>query len=289
MTTTATRGPAAEVVVRKNRIPFHDRARRTKRRRALEISLGLGVPAFLIILWEIAAQAGWIDGQFFPAPSASVSRGWEMLQEGSLVEDIGATVRRVLIGYLLGSTIGFAAGVSMGSSRLLRKTFEPMLSAMYTVPKLAILPIFLTIFGFGDPPILAIVTVTVFFYVWIYTMEAVISIPRGYLDAAKSFGVGGWTLFRHVIFPASLPAVAVGLRIGVGVALLIVIAAEFIVGGTGVGYLIFNARSLFRLEEAYAGIVTAAIIGVILQGIVSWLGHRATPWVISRDSRAGGL
>lgn len=280
---------SAVVVTRRNRLPVEGRGRRMRRRRMLEVALGIAVPVLLIGLWELSAQLGWINRQFFPAPSASVSRGWEMILEGSLVEDIGATLYRVIVGYLIGATVGFAAGVAMGMSRLIRKALEPTLSALYTVPKLAVLPIFLTIFGFSDAPILAIVSVTVFFYVWIYTMEAVVSIPGGYLDAAKSFGVGQWTMFRHVVFPASLPAVAVGLRIGVGVALLIVVASEFIIGGSGVGYLIFNARSLFRLEEAYAGIVTAALIGVVLQGLVSWIGHRVTPWVVDRESRAGGF
>lgn len=278
----------SSVVVRSNRVPIENRTRDARRRRALELALGIGIPAFLIGLWELAAQLGWINRQFFPAPSQSVIRGFEMIVEGRLLQDIGITVYRVVIGYLIGGVIGFIAGVTMGSSRLLRRALEPMLSALYTVPKLAILPIFLTIFGFGDAPILAIVSVTVFFYVWIYTMEAVVAIPGGYLDAAKSFGVGGWAMFRHVILPASTPAVAVGLRIAVGVALLIVVASEFIVGNKGVGYLIFNARSLFRLEEAYAGIVTAALIGVVLQGIISWLGRKATPWVVGRDGRAPG-
>ncbi|GEK81614.1 ABC transporter permease [Agrococcus baldri] len=279
----------ATTVTRRNRLPLETRPQRLRRRRRLEATLGIAVPVVLIGLWEVAARLGWINAQFFPAPSSSVIRGVEMIIEGRLLADIGITAYRVLVGYVLGTIIGFAAGVGMGMSPLLRKALEPMLSALYTVPKIAILPIFLTIFGFSDAPIIAIVTVTVFFYIWIYTMEAVVAIPNGYLDAAKSFGVKGWAMFRHVVFPASLPSVAVGLRVGVGVALLITISSEFIVGGSGVGYLIFNARALFRLEEAYAGIVTAALIGVILQGTITWLGHRVTPWVVSRESRAAGL
>lgn len=285
--TTHTRAAAPTTIVRKNKLPIESRMRRNRNRRMLEIALGIAVPLFLVGLWEFSARVGWINQQFFPAPSSSVIRGIQMIQEGTLLKDIGITVYRVIFGFVVGSAIGFFAGVTMGMSRIVRRALEPMLSALYTVPKLAILPIFLTIFGFGDAPILAIVSVTVFFYVWIYTMEAVVSIPTGYLDAATSFGVSGWKLFRHVILPACLPAVTVGLRIAVGVSLLIVVASEFIVGGTGVGYLIFNARSLFRLEEAYAGIVTAAVIGVVLQGIVTWIGRRVTPWVVSRESRAG--
>nr|WP_281363976.1 ABC transporter permease [Microbacterium immunditiarum] len=212
-----------------------------------------------------------------------------MVLEGRLTSDIADTSYRVLLGFFIGSTIGFVGGVAMGMSRIIRKALEPMLSAIYTVPKLAILPIFLTIFGFSDAPIIAIVSVTVFFYVWIYTMEAVVAIPKGYIDAASSFRVRGWAMFRHVILPASLPSVMVALRIAVGVALLVTIASEFIVGGSGVGYLIFNARSLFRLEEAYAGIVTAALLGVVMQGLITVIGHRVTPWVVRGDAKIGGL
>lgn len=286
MTSTHT---AAYSLTRKNRLPLESRSARQKRRRNLEIALGIAVPAFLILLWEVAAGFGWINRQFFPAPSASVSRGWEMIVDGRLTTDIGTTMYRVLLGYGFGIVIGYIAGVSMGTSRWLRKALEPMLSAIYTVPKLAILPIFLTIFGFSDAPIIAIVSVTVFFYVWIYTMEAVVAIPKGYLDAAQSFRVTGLKKFRHVILPASLPSVVVGLRIAVGVALLVTIASEFIVGGSGVGFLIFNARALFRLEEAYAGIVTAALIGVLLQGLIALIGRRVTPWVLRHEGRLGGM
>lgn len=288
-TIAATSRRGATTIIRKNRIPVESRQLRLRRRRILEISLGVGVPLALLILWEVSARLGWINELYFPAPSASIVRGVQMIADGSMLGDLGVTVYRVLVGYVVGSLVGFVAGVVLGVSRMVRKALEPMLSALYTVPKLAILPIFLSIFGFGDAPILAIVGITVFFYVWIYTMEAVVAIPSGYIDAARSFEVGRWTMFRHVILPASLPAVAVGLRVAVGVALLVAIASEFIIGGSGIGFLIFNARSLFRLEEAYAGIVVAALIGVILQGIITWLGHRFTPWVIGRDSRTAGM
>lgn len=257
---------------------------RRRRRRGIEIGAAIALPAVLIASWEVAAQVGWINELFFPAPSTTVIRAVDMIKDRTFIDATLVTTYRTLVGFAIGSIVGYLVGVLMGSSRFLRKVLEPTFSALYTVPKLAILPVFLTVFGFGDPAIVALVVVTVFFYMWIYTMEAVVAIPDGYFEAARSFGVGGWRRFQHLIYPAILPTVVVGLRISIGVSVLMVIASEFIVGGRGLGFLIFNARQLFRLEDAYAGIVMSALVGVVLQVIVTWVGRRLTPWVIDGDA-----
>jgi sulfonate transport system permease protein len=285
MTTGTSRITAPTLVIRRSDAPPEVAVARRRRRRGVEIGTAIAIPVVFVALWELAAQVGWINRLFFPAPSSTVARAVELIRDGAFVDATWVTTYRTLLGFAIGSVLGYLVGVLMGSSRFLRKALEPTLSALYTVPKLAILPVFLTVFGFGDPAIVALVVVTVFFYMWIYTMEAVVAIPDGYFEAARSFGVGGWKLFRHLIYPAILPSVVVGLRISIGVSVLMVIAAEFIVGGRGLGFLIFNARSLFRLEEAYAGIVMSALVGVVLQSLVTWLGRRATPWVL--DSGRG--
>jgi sulfonate transport system permease protein len=157
------------------------------------------------------------------------------------------------------------------------------------VPKLAILPIFLVILGFDETPIIAVIAITVFFFVWISTMSAVTSIPETYRDVGRSFSASRWQTFRHILLPASLPQIFVGLRIAAGVAVLTLVGVEFVFPGSpprGVGYVINQGRQLNLPKQAYVGIVIAAVIGVVFIGIVKAVGHLLAPWA-PRDRGSG--
>jgi sulfonate transport system permease protein len=240
--------------------------------------LSIVLPVLSLVLWEMASRREWIDPRFYPAPTKCFEAARTMWESGELGQAIRSTLYIVIVGFLWGSAAGFVIGTVMGVSSWVRVALEPFLNALYVVPKLALLPIFLTILGFGSAPKIVLCAITVFFFVWIATMEAIATVPAGYREAATSFGVSRWEMFRHVHLPASLPAVFVALRIGMGVAILVTIAAEFVVGGEGLGYVIFNARALFLLERAYAGILIVAVLGIALSAAVVAIGRMVTPW-----------
>lgn len=242
------------------------------------VIVGLIVPVFLISLWEGAAQLGFLNPFFFPAPSRIFISAIESFASGSLGTDFGMTLSRIFTGFVLGGTTGYLVGLITGTNRRVRALLEPMLSALYTVPKIAILPIFLSIFGLGEPPKIALVSVTVFFYVWVYTLQAVLNIEPSFLDIAQTYTTSQRSILRHVIIPASLPQVFAGLRVAIAVATLITISSEFVVGDTGLGYVIFNSRLLMRVEESYVGIFVVAIMGFVFQKAVVAIGRRMTPW-----------
>jgi sulfonate transport system permease protein len=139
------------------------------------------------------------------------------------------------------------------------------------------------ILGFGEEPIITVIAVTVFFFVWIQTMVAVVSVPGNFREAASSFGARRRQIFRHVLFPASLPQVFVGLRIAAGVAVLTLIGVEFVFapGNAGVGYVINQGRQILLPRQTYMGIVVAALMGVIFISIIKVLGRVAAPWAES--------
>jgi sulfonate transport system permease protein len=166
----------------------------------------------------------------------------------------------------------------MGSVRLLRRALEPTLDALYVVPKLALLPVLLNMFGLGEGPKVALVAVTVFFFVWIGTMTAVMAVPEGYRETGAAFGASRAQMFRHVLVPGALPQIVVSLRVAAGVAVLVIVAAEFIVGDSGLGYLIFNSRALFINDRMYVGIVVVALFGVAFSELIRALGRLVTPW-----------
>ncbi|MFC3575721.1 ABC transporter permease [Streptomyces yaanensis] len=198
------------VVVRRPGPRELDPVRTYRRRRALELSLAVTVPLLLVLLWQLAAAQGWIDDRVYPAPSTILADGWDRATAGDLWPDVWATLKRVLAGYAAGTAAGYALGLLMGSLSLVRAALEPLLDALYVVPKLALLPIFLNMFGLGEGPQVALVAATVFFFVWISTMSAVLAIPSGHRDAGRVFGASPWQMFRHVLLPASLPSVRQG-------------------------------------------------------------------------------
>ncbi|MEU1162371.1 ABC transporter permease [Streptomyces sp. NPDC005921] len=261
-------------------------ARTHRRRRALELALATAVPVVLVLLWQLAANQAWIDDRVYPAPSTILSDGWHRAAAGDLWPDVRATTRRVLAGYAVGTAAGYALGLLMGSLPLVRAALEPLLDALYVVPKLALLPIFLNMFGLGEGPQVALVAVTVFFFVWISTMSAVIAVPSGHLDAGRVFGASPWQMFRHVLLPASLPAVLVGARIAAGVAVLVIVASEQIAATDGLGHLIFDSRALFQNDVMFVGIVCVAVLGVVFSELIRLAGRLLTPWA-PRDRGRG--
>ncbi|WP_033282051.1 ABC transporter permease [Streptomyces sp. NRRL F-525] len=257
-----------------------------RRRRALELTLAVTVPLALILWWQLAATQGWIDPRVYPSPSTILSDGWSRAAAGNLWPDVWATTRRVLGGYAIGTATGYALGLLMGSLPLIRAALEPLLDALYVVPKLALLPIFLNMFGLGEGPQIALVATTVFFFVWISTMSAVVAIPSGHRDAGQVFGATPWQMFRHVLLPASLPAVLVGARIAAGVAVLVIVASEQIAATNGLGHLIFDSRALFENDVMFVGIVCVAVLGVVFSELVRVAGRLLTPWA-PRDRGRG--
>ncbi|MER6910175.1 ABC transporter permease [Streptomyces sp. NPDC000594] len=278
--------PALHVLVRRPGPQELNPRRAHLRRRALENALALAVPLALVLLWQLAAVQGWIDARIYPAPTTVLTDGWARAADGALWPDVRATLGRVAAGYAAGTAAGLLLGLLMGALPLVRAALEPTLDALYVVPKLALLPVFLNMFGLGEGPQIALVATTVFFFVWISTMAAVIAVPAAHRDAGRVFGASPWQMFRHVLLPASLPAVLVGARIAAGVAVLVIVASEQIAATDGLGRLIFDSRALFRNDVMFVGIVCVAVLGVVFSELVRATGRLLTPWA-PRDRGRG--
>jgi sulfonate transport system permease protein len=278
---------SATRMVRRPRAADRDPARYSRRTRIIEITLGVLFPVALLVLWQAASVNGWINRFDYPAPTdiiAEMRRTFKDNIKGNWWDDIRVSMSRLLWGYLWGSVLGIVLGVWMGMSRYLRATLEPTLNALYTVPKLALIGVFLLVFSLGNGPIIAVIAITVFFFVWIQTQETVIGIGESYREAAKSFGSNRWQVFRHVILPASLPQIFVGLRIGGGVAVLTLIGPEFVYtpDSMGIGYRINLARTVYDPVQAYVGFVVAAVLGVLFTLVIGLVGRLLSPWYHKR-------
>lgn len=263
-----------------------DPGRHARRRRLTGLALGIGFPLVLLILWQIASVNGWISRFNYPAPTDIIREFLDT--KGAWWKSIRVSLSRLLWGYFWGVLAGIGLGVVMGMGRRTRATLEPTLNALYTVPKLALISIFLIVLGFDNKPIIMVIAVTVFFFVWIQTESAVMSISPSYREAARSLGSGRLQMFRHVILPASLPQIFVGLRVAGGVAVLTLIGAEFVFtpDSDGIGYRINNARTILDPKQAYVGLVVAGVLGVLFTFVIRVLDRLASPWV-RKDTTVG--
>jgi ABC-type nitrate/sulfonate/bicarbonate transport system permease component len=265
-------------VIRRPAAPDLDPARFRRRRRRLELTLAWTTPVVLLLLWQWASSAGALDDRFFPPPTRIWDAAVELHRDGALWEDAWASSRRVLWGYFLGCALGVLCGIPLGWSRLARAATEPLVYALWTVPKLALLPLLLLIFGLNETPIIVLILINCFFLVLIPTMAAIRSVPHSYREAALSFRASRWDMLRHVIMPAATPQIFVSLRLAAGASILVMVGAEFVQGRSGLGYLIWHSWSLFLADRMYVGIVFVAISGALFTMLVAAVGRRLTPW-----------
>ncbi|WP_433368272.1 ABC transporter permease [Streptosporangium sp. CA-115845] len=271
-----------DIVLRRPDLAERDPVRFQRRRVLVDNLLRFGTPVLILAVWQAISSSGLVDQRFWPPPSEIVVSFVELVSSGLVIEAAASTIQVLMLGYLGGSLAGILLGVLLGSIRKLRTAIEPIISALYTVPKLAVLPLLLMVFGLGMTPKVLLVAFGVFFIVVISTMSAVAGIPEGYLEPARSFGASRLQTFRHVTLPAMVPEVFTSLRIAIGTAVLLVIGIEFVQGRDGLGFLIWNSWQVFLADRMYAGIVTVSLIGVALQSSVTWIGRRIAPWAPRR-------
>jgi len=263
-----------------------------RRRRVVELALAILFPIAIFAFWQIGSVNGWWSRTFYPAPSDQWRQALTRFDKLDLWGDIWATLYRVIWGYFWGVLFGLLFAFVLGKVRILRKMTEPTLNALYTIPKITLISPFLIIFGFKDKPIIILIAITVFFFVWVPVQHAVMTVPSSQREAADSFGASSWQEFRHVTLPSTLPQIFVQLRVAASVAFLAVFGFEAVFTPSikgeqhGLGYMINATRASIDMKSAYAGIVIAALLGVIVSAVISFVGRIATPW--ADEERGGG-
>jgi len=269
--------------------------------------LSIGFPILLLVLWELTVDLKWVDARFFPAPSAVGVALWNLITNGELLGPfwslpglirsrdwtgalkvfeeghLWVSLFRIFGGFLLGAVPGILLGVVLGMNRTIRVALDPVISAVYVLPKIAILPLVMLVFGIGEISKIMIVGIASFFLVLINTTAGVRDIEPIFFEAGRNYGANRWQMFCHVIIPAAMPIIFAGLRLSLGTALIVIIAAEFVAAKYGLGYLIWFSWQTLLTENMFAGLVIIMILGALftsgLQAIEKWL----MPW--QRDER----
>jgi NitT/TauT family transport system permease protein len=235
-------------------------------------------PLLLLLVWEGLVRINLLDYRFFPPPSTVVKVFASMAKSGELWSHLSISLFRVVAGFFLGAMPAVGLGLLMGWFRSLNAFFDPLIAATYPVPKIALLPLFLIWFGLGETTKIVTVAVAVFFLVLITTVNGVRLVDPVLIDAAQSYGAKGWRLFYLVILPATMPAIFTGLRLGLGVALLVIVGAEFVAANKGIGYLIWISWATLAVNKMYVGLITIAALGYLSTMSLERLRKWIMPW-----------
>ncbi|MBG9390492.1 ABC transporter permease [Caenimonas aquaedulcis] len=245
-------------------------------------SVAVAAPLVLLAVWEALVRAGWLDARFFPAPSSIVGTfqhmAWGLPWKDSLGWHVLVSLSRALIGFALGALPAIVVGALMGLMPLLRAAIQPMVGALYPIPKVAILPLVMLIFGIGEESKWAIIAVGVFFQVLIATAAGVANIDRIYLDVGANFKASRTATFFTIALPGALPVIFAGLRLGWGAALLLLVTAEMVSSQSGIGFIIWRAWQLMSVEDMYVGLVVIAFIGIVSFWLLDMAEARLLPW-----------
>lgn len=259
------------------------RARLGKRRRFSY--KGLILPAALLIIWEVAGTAGQISPTVLPTPRVIVRELVQLAQSGELFLHLRVSVWRAALGFLLGGALGFLLGLASGFSRLTEKRLDPTLQMLRTIPHLAITPLFILWFGFGEVSKILLIALGAFFPLYVNTFLGIRSVDTKLMEVAQVLEYDTRSRILKLVVPSALPNVLLGVRLSLGAAWLGLVVAEMMGSSAGVGYLIMDARYFSITSLVFAGIIIFAAAGKLTDSLVKALEKRLLRW---RESYQGG-
>jgi ABC-type nitrate/sulfonate/bicarbonate transport system permease component len=234
--------------------------------------------ALVIALWQVAISRRWLDPVFLPSPVAICQALYELARSGDLWVHLSTSLMRIGSGWVIGTGLGLVVGIAMGLSSVTRAVGMPMVSAIFPIPKIALLPLFILWLGIGESPKIVTIASGVFFPTIIATFSGIDSVPRNLIRMAQSFNVPVSGIIRKIILPSALPGILAGFRISMATALLLVVTAEMIGAQFGIGAFLLTAGNLMQTDDLMAGVVILSILGLGLGVILTMLEKAFLSW-----------
>jgi sulfonate transport system permease protein len=250
----------------------------TLRRWATRAGLGLVLPLLLAVGWEYAVASGAASGRLLPPPSRIGATLWALASSGDLRMHVEATLVRVGLGFVCGAVAGILAGTLVATIPTLRWLIDPSLQALRAVPSLAWVPLFILWFGILETPKVLLIAVGVFFPVYVGVSGAIASVDRKLVEVGQIFRLSRPALARRILLPAVLPATLVGLRTGLGLGFLFVVAAELMGASEGLGYLLVDGQQFSKPDQIVAAIIAFALAGKLADMLFVTLSLPLTRW-----------
>ncbi len=239
---------------------------------------GLLALAVVIVLWQVAGSLSLVNPIFLPSPLAIARAIVQLASSGALWQHLAYSMIRIGTGWLLGTVAGIIVGFAIGLSTLARSVGITFISALFPIPKIALLPLLILWLGIGEEPKIATIALGVFFSTAISVYSGVDAVPRNLIRMAQSFNVPFLAIVRRVVWPGALPSILAGFRITASIALLLVVSAEMIGAEYGIGAFVLQAGNLMQTDQLLAGVVILSLFGLLVGWLISRLEKRLLHW-----------
>ena len=254
-------------------------------RRILELTLPALTVVAVVAGWEAFVDLRGIAPIYLPAPSSILEYLLRMIADGSMGFNLGVTLLRIFAGFAVAAVAGVLVGVVMGMSRIAARVADPWIAALYPLPKISLIPLLIIWLGTGETYKIVISAVSAFFPIVISAYSGIRQADQGLIKAAKDLGANRRQVQMKVVIPAAIPSIFAGLHLGMGVTIILVVAAEMIGGSgqSGMGYLLIHAGQVMETEKVFASLVVLAVMGALVIKAQQWIDRRVAPWKALHD------
>ncbi|MGN0931419.1 ABC transporter permease [Falsigemmobacter intermedius] len=241
---------------------------------------GVAIALFVLLLLiaELGTRQGWISALTLPRPSAVFNTLWRLGESGLLWKHLLPSLERLAVGGFLGIMTGVALGVLIGLFSYIRAGLVPLVAALFPIPKIALLPLFVIWFGIDETSKYALIAFGTFTPTVVATYGAVDNVDRSLIRMGQSFGMGWWAIVRKIVLPGAFPAILSGLRVSVSIAIILLVAAEMLGARYGIGSYILEAGSLYDLEKLFAGVTILSLMGLGVSFLIGQVEKRFLNW-----------
>jgi len=239
----------------------------------------------VVVAWEALVRLRGIAPIYLPAPSSVFVYLSRMIADGSMPYHLGITLLRIFVGFGLAAVFGIALGVLMGMSRTIARVADVWIAALYPLPKISLIPLLIIWVGTGEAYKIVISAVSAFFPIVISTYSGIRQTDRGLIKAAKDLGANARQIQLKVVIPGAIPSIFAGLHLGMGIAIILVVAAEMIGGSSqgGMGWLLISSGQVMETEKVFASLVVLAVVGAVVIKLQQWIDRKVAPWVSYHD------
>jgi len=241
----------------------------------------LGLSVVILAAWQALYWLGYIKPLILPPPSRVAMTFLDLLKSGEMARHVGISVLRVLEGFGIAAVLGIGLGIAIGLSRTLDRLTDLIIQVVKPIPPIAWIPLAILWFGIGEESKVYIIFLGAFFPIIINTIDGIRQTDHKYVEVARILEVPRWNFVRKVVIPGAFPAIMTGIRVGLMVAWMCVVAAELIAASSGIGYLIMDARQLSQSDVVLVGMITIGIIGKLMDSIIKRLEKRLIVWKVS--------
>jgi ABC-type nitrate/sulfonate/bicarbonate transport system permease component len=239
---------------------------------------GVFLIVFLLACWEGMVRSGMIDALSFPAVSDIFLEWGKLIFSGVIFEQLGASLYRMFLGFAIASACGIFVGLMMGYFRWIDHLLEPLVELLRPVPTPAYIPIAILVLGLGTEMKVFLITAAAFFPVLLNTYSGVKHVDPVQIDTGRTFGLNALDILKRIVLPASIPHIFTGLRISLGISLIMVVISEMVAANSGIGYFILQAQRSFEVSQMYAGIFTLGLVGYLLNFIFIRIERKIVHW-----------